>query len=223
MKAMTAPARPARRPAPKPAPRAKKPNHRPILIGLGAVIALAAVIAVVAGSGGTATTIAQTRPVSVKGATLPALPDTGKDPAVGLAAPEATGESFTSAPVSITKDGTPRVLVFVAHWCPQCQKEVPLLSQHFAQAGLPGGVTVVAISTGVSPERPNYPPSEWLAREQWPASILVDDGNGTVADAYGLQGFPYFVAVNGAGKVVARASGEISMTQFDQLVAAARA
>ena len=49
----------------------------------------------------------------------------------------------------------------------------------------------------------------------------MDDAQGTAAEAYGLSGFPFFAAVDGDGKVVERQSGEISMEQFDALIAAA--
>ena len=41
---------------------------------------------------------------------------------------------------------------------------------------------------------------------------------GRPASAFGLQSFPYFVAVDAAGKVVARSAGEISMADFAGLV-----
>ena len=42
-----------------------------------------------------------------------------------------------------------------------------------------------------------------------------------LSDAFGLSAFPYFVAVDGSGKVVARTSGEISTGQFAELAQSA--
>jgi len=39
------------------------------------------------------------------------------------------------------------------------------------------------------------------------------------ADAFGLSAFPYFVAVDGSGKVVARTTGEITTDEFTNLAA----
>ena len=43
-----------------------------------------------------------------------------------------------------------------------------------------------------------------------------------MAGIYRVSGYPFVIAVDADGKVVARTSGEISMEQFDQLVAKAQ-
>lgn len=62
--------------------------------------------------------IEQTRPVTVSGATLPVLLEGGQDPAVinGMMMPELSGASFDGTPISITNDGRPKVILFLAHW-----------------------------------------------------------------------------------------------------------
>ena len=72
-------------------------------------------------------------------------------------------------------------------------------------------------------ERPNYPPSAWLAREGFTIPTLADDAKSSAASAYGLTSFPYFVAMDAKGNVVARVSGELTEAQFDDLVAKAKA
>ena len=64
-------------------------------------------------------------------------------------------------------------------------------------------------------------PAEWLAAEDWTVPTL-DDVDNSVAPQFGLSGFPYFVATDADGTVVARGSGELTTDQFDQLVEAAR-
>jgi hypothetical protein len=54
--------------------------------------------------------------VSVSGGSLPPLPQEGADPAVGMAMPEVTGESFDGTPVTISSDGRAKVILFLAHW-----------------------------------------------------------------------------------------------------------
>ena len=39
---------------------------------------------------------------------------------------------------------------------------------------------------------------------------------------FGLTGYPYFVAVDGEGRVAARDSGELSVPELEALVARAR-
>ena len=95
------------------------------------------------------------------------------------------------------------------------------MSAHLASGPMPAGADLLTVATSTIPDRPNYPPSAWLDREEWPGPVLADSADGTAARAFGLTGFPYFVAANAAGEVVARTSGEISTQQFDQLVALA--
>ena len=76
---------------------------------------------------------------------------------------------------------------------------------------------------GTSPNQPNYPPSAWLADESWPTPVLADSTDSAAAKAFGLPGYPYFVAVDRTGRVVARTSGEITTDQFAALAQQASA
>jgi cytochrome c biogenesis protein CcmG, thiol:disulfide interchange protein DsbE len=156
--------------------------------------------------------------VKVGGAALDALPESGADPAVGVAAPTVTGEGFDSSPVSIAPGEGPMVVMFVAHWCPHCQREVPQVAK-WVQDGVASGVTLRAVATGTDAKLPNYPPSAWLEREGWTIPTLADDAATTAANAYGLTGFPFFVAIDASGKVKARTSGELTQEQFTALLA----
>jgi hypothetical protein len=87
---------------------------------------------------------------------------------------------------------------------------------------MPDDVELLTVSTSVKPGADNYPPEKWLESEGWSAPVLADDDASSVAQAYGLTSFPYFVVVDADGKVVARASGELSTDQFDAAVKAAQ-
>lgn len=197
----------------------------PIVVG---VIALIAVIAIVASSMGeddkTSTEgLQQVGPVAVSGDPLEPLPDGASDPAVGTTAPGLEGQTFEGASIEIDDDGRPKVVVFLAHWCPHCQVEVPKLVEWFGENGVPEDVDVYAVATGTSEERPNFPPSSWLEREGWEQPTLVDTEEGMAASAYGLSAFPFFVALDSDHQVVARGSGELSTEQWESLLDAARA
>jgi hypothetical protein len=99
---------------------------------------------------------------------------------------------------------------------------VPLLSKYLKSHPLPNGVDLYTVSTSVSSSSPNYPPSAWLKREAWTAPVLADSDDKKAADAFGLPAFPYFVAVDGSGKVVARTTGEITTDEFAALAAKAQ-
>lgn len=174
----------------------------------------------------TATTSAgtvATAPVTVSAAPLPQLPDSGTDPAVGKPFPTLSGTNvMTGGPISIPPTGNAKLIFFIAHWCPHCQREVPLLQQWIAQNGMPTGVDLYAVSTGVDPSRGNYPPATWLAREHWTVPTLADSPNSDAAQAAGLTGYPFFVAVGKDGKVVKRFSGERSIAEIEAVIASLR-
>jgi cytochrome c biogenesis protein CcmG, thiol:disulfide interchange protein DsbE len=192
-------------------------------IGVAAVVVILAVAALVSSGGSgdkkkTAAGVEQTRPVTVTGTALPELPQGGgDDPAVGKEIPEAAGASFDGSPVDIRNDGRPKLILFVAHWCPHCQREVPLLTSYLKSHPLPAGVDLYTVATATSSARPNYPPSAWLDKVGWKAKTMADSDDGKAATAFGLNAFPYFVAVDGSGKVVARTTGEITTDEFADL------
>ena len=203
----------------------KQRSYTPWIIGAGVVVVAligAIVIAVTRSDddAGDPTAIVETNAVVIDGASLPELTDV--DAALGAPAPEATGTGFDGLRVELLADGQPTVIGFFAHWCPVCQEEVGELSGYLRDGGLPDDVRVVAVSTSVRPEEANYPPSSWFADEQWPAPILLDDDNSTLAEAYGLPAFPFWVVVDADGTVVGRLSGAIGPDQFDALVDVAR-
>jgi thiol-disulfide isomerase/thioredoxin len=157
------------------------------------------------------------------GTPLPPMPSGAADPAIGQAIPTVKGDNMSEQPLDITNDGKPKVIMFLAHWCPHCQAEVPRIQDWIAANGLPSDVELVAVATGTSDQKPNFPPTKWLQKEGWTVPTLVDDEQGTIADAYGLSSFPFFVVVGADGKVITRTSGELSTADWEALVAQARA
>lgn len=145
----------------------------------------------------------------------------------GQPAPTLTGVDPMGDPVTIDPgvDG-PMVVAFVAHWCPHCQAEVPRLVDVAGAEGESEGVELAAVATGSDPGRPNFPPGEWLESEGWPGPVLVDSEAEpgqlpTAAAAYGESGFPFMVAIDADGDVVARASGEQDEDGLRDMFAAA--
>jgi thiol-disulfide isomerase/thioredoxin len=144
------------------------------------------------------------------------------DAAIGMTIPRLSGKSLSGEDMVIEADGTAKVIVFVAHWCPACQAEVPRIVEHLESNPMPEDVELVAVSTSVQTDAPNYPPSRWLEREGWNVPTLADSELNLAAAYYGLTSFPYFVVADADGTVVGRVAGQISTGQFDQLVAMAR-
>ena len=185
------------------------------LIGsIAAAIAIAAIVAVAtqSSSDDVVTGVEEFNSVEVVGDPLPEYSDSASDTAIGMTAPILTGKGFTGNTI-VTGPGAPTLLVFLAHWCQYCQREVPLLVQWDRDGLVPSGLDVIAITTSTDPASPNFPPSEWLAREEFPPlwPVMTDSGEKTAATAMGVSGFPFFVLLDSRGKVALRISGEIEM------------
>lgn len=201
-----------------------KKRVSPVMIAAIAVVVVAGIAAIVASTTarrGEETGFSETRPVSVQGSPLPPMPaeQSRADPAVGMAIPSITGQSFDGSPVEIAP-GKAKVVVFLAHWCPHCQAEVPRLVSWMRENRIPDDVEVISVSTGVRRGATNYPPSRWLQREGWTPPVLADDDRSSAAGAFGVQGYPTFVVVSADGRVVARVSGEIAMEQWERMLLA---
>jgi thiol-disulfide isomerase/thioredoxin len=198
---------------------------------IAVVIAGAAIIAISSsGSKSNTTTgvVSEFSDITVTGNALPAFDSTSTAPdaAIGMPAPVIAGKGFTGTPITTEGTGTPMLVLFLAHWCPHCQREVPLLVQWEKDGKTPTGIDVIAVATGTDPNNPNYPPSAWLSREGFPAlwPVIADSKDKAAANAFGLSGYPYFVLVDAKGNVFKRASGEVSMddltTMINQMIGA---
>jgi len=85
---------------------------------------------------------------------------------------------------------------------------------------MPTGVDFISVNTASDSIRTNYPPNLWLEGEGWPVPVVVDDEAGTVANAFGLSAFPFWVAVGGDGAILFRQAGAISTADFGNLAEA---
>jgi cytochrome c biogenesis protein CcmG/thiol:disulfide interchange protein DsbE len=157
--------------------------------------------------------------VTVDGEPLPPLEDPNNDPAVGSAAPALHGTNYAGQPTDIVPGtGGPMMVVFLAHWCPHCNAEIPALLEWRDSGAIPPDLQIFGVSTAVSPDRPNYPPGQWLQDKGWDWPVLADDVEFTAGTAYGVTGFPGFTLIDADGNVAARGSGEISIEDLDALV-----
>lgn len=190
-----------------------------VLVVVG-VLVVAGIFAVVLTSGndGGSEAEAVSGAVTVTGESLPPLAG-DPDPAVGMAAPAVSGEDFAGSPVSIGSDGRAKAIMFLAHWCPHCQAEVPVIQGWLDSGGAPADVDLYSVATSNDPSQPNYPPDAWLQGEGWTVPVLVDDGEDTAGRAFGVSAFPFFVFVDDQGNVVSRATGELSIDQLQTFLA----
>ena len=205
-------------------PKKAEPSKRniPVLGLVFGAIALLLVAAIVFSSEESIGSGGEFGDPTVNGESLPPL--TGQssvvaaDEAVGLAAPEVTGQDFDDSTVEIKADGTPKAIVFLAHWCSHCRAEVPRVQAWLDSGGGVDGVDIMSVTTSSSSGQPNWPPSEWIAAEGWTSPNVRDDSDNTVLEAFGGSAFPYWVFLNGDGTVAFRQSGQTDIATLEAIM-----
>lgn len=189
----------------------------PVLaIGAVVVAAMVALLVSVFRTEDTADTDFDNAVVTVGGTPLVELPDDAPDPAIGQAAPTLRGEDPEGDKVTAPTTGKATVVLFLAHWCPHCQAEVPVLQDWVDAGNQPDDVDLVAVATAMNEARPNYPSSDWLEREGWTSPVIADSDAQAMA-AYGLSAFPFWVAIGADGQVIERLTGELTVDQITAL------
>ena len=136
---------------------------------------------------------------------------------VGLQAPSFSGPDQNSEIISLEKNGKSKILLFLAHWCPHCQAEVPVVQEYIDTFGLPADVEVIGILTSIDRSRDNYPPHHWLVKEGW-SKTQIYDLDREIGTAYGLNAFPYWVTLDKELKVVNRVTGRLTPDQITVLI-----
>jgi thiol-disulfide isomerase/thioredoxin len=209
----------------KPAPGTKETKSKATLWWIiGGVVGLALIVLL-------AMSIASEQPIddsigygdpAVEGDILPVYAAGTDDVAVGLTAPTVTGADWDGNAVSIEPDGTPKIVLFLAHWCPHCQNEVPVVQDWVDAGNLPDDVELISVATATDRLRPNWPPQDWLEEAGWTAPVVMDDEIGTVAGSYGMAGTPFWVVLDGDNTSLFRVSGEIPVDGLNAMVAIAQ-
>lgn len=201
-------------------------RRRALLIGLVAVVVVGFIVLISwlsVGESGSRVTLSDIAgdPVIDGEPLLPAAQDPASDPEIGTTVPVVRGADFDGTPVTIGEPGTPQLLMFMAHWCPACDEELRSVSPWLNAGNLPDEVELIAVATSFDPARPNWPPDEWFAGQDYPGPILVDDVSSSVSRAFGLTATPFWVAIDADGEVVARIAGMIPVEQIEALAAMA--
>lgn len=183
---------------------------------MGGAIFLVLALAVFAAFGGGSEPLSDApafADVTVSGTPLPVFDNPSADLAIGMAAPVVTGVDLDGNPVTIGDPNEPTIIMFLAHWCSHCQREVPRVTRYLEENEV-DGISFQAVATGSDASAPNFPPGEWLAREEWPVVTMLDDTTSNAGAAYGLSAFPFWVIIDGDGVVQARFSGEVPEAEF---------
>ena len=166
----------------------------------------------------------QVRQVIIEGDLLPTLVDPHGDESVGMPIPSLIGENFEGEVVAVRPtDGVATLVVFLAHWCPHCNNEIPEINRIRDADAWPSGLRVVGVSTAVAPQRPNFPPQGWLAEKDWTYDVIADayDADRSTfiaAEAFGVTGFPFMVLIDESGLIRGRWGGELGALALAELV-----
>ena len=91
------------------------------------------------------------------------------------------------------------VLDFFAHWCVPCARSSPVVEEqiqkHYAsRKGNPGGIPVQVISINVEPD--DAKGTRAFVRKHG-ISLALNDKDGSTLKAFGGEGLPYFVILDG--------------------------
>ncbi|HSJ83411.1 MAG TPA: TlpA disulfide reductase family protein [Acidimicrobiia bacterium] len=209
----------------KPKPGAKDAKSRATLwwilggvVGLGLIVALAASIAT---EPEIDESIGYGDP-TVEGDPLPVYAAGTQDVAIGLTAPTVTGADWEGNPVTIEPNGNAKIILFLAHWCPHCQNEVPVVQDWVDAGNLPEDVELISVVTSTDRSRTNWPPQDWLEEEGWTSPSIMDDQIGIVAGNFGMAGTPFYVVLDGENVNLGRVSGEIGVDGLNALAALAQ-
>ena len=174
--------------------------------------------------GSSAQGVQQNGPITVEGAPLDPFDSSLEDLAVGKTAPVISGESFDRTPVTVggpTTSGNATLVVFLAHWCPHCNDEIPEILTLRDRGDLPDDLNIIGVSTAVYDDRDNFPPSSWVVEKNWAWPMLADTADSEAVQLYGGTGFPFTVMLNADGTVKARKSGSESADQILEWINAA--
>jgi len=202
-------------------------HAKTLLIWLGGVVAVIGLIAVVLASGGSSESGAdhpdlQGAPAVTGDSLAPLAQGAHTDPESGSPVPTVVGADFSDESVSIENNGKAKMIIFLAHWCPNCQAEVPEVTRWLAENEVPDNVEIISVATSISRGRENFPPSDWLEDENWPVPVLLDSAISEVGVAYGVSLFPLWAMVDPDGNLIQRISGagQVDMSFWTSTLAA---
>jgi thiol-disulfide isomerase/thioredoxin len=197
-------------------PSWRETNMLTVVLALSALLVggvIAALVVTLTGGSGGSTELGKNLEL---GSSLPSVAQSGPDPASGVPAPAISGTDLDGKPLQVADDGRPHVLLVLAHWCPHCQAAVPQLVRLNEQKVM-NGVTFYGIVSAITPEGDNYPPSDWLRRENWPFPTFLDNADNEIARTLGVTAFPFYVFVDANGQVLLRLTGDLTDAQLTSL------
>ena len=155
---------------------------------------------------------------------LPRYPDSGQDTALGMKLGTVTGAWYPDSQIQSIDpaDGIARAWVVWAHWCPYCQKELPIVKSWYEEnASDNPHLQIVSITTAIDDSASN-PLLPYLEAQDFPFPVIIDT-SGSLSAQFGVSAFPFWVFTGPDGTVLGRTAGLLPEEQlaafFEQLEA----
>lgn len=180
----------------------RRQQRRTLAYALGGVAVIAAIVAVLVTTMGDETGNGSPAPsgqVEVSGPARTSLLGVGEE------VPAFSAPAYGGGRVEWT-GGSPAVLSVWAPWCPHCQVELPILAR--VAADYPD-VDLVTVATAVD-QQAGPTVEEYMTDNALSFPVALDDADGTLASALGIQGFPTIFFVNTDGTIAQVAEGEVA-------------
>jgi hypothetical protein len=171
---------------------------------------------------GAASSVDGAAPTGIPGGLPPYQGPGTQDAALGSTVSAVTArEWYSEGEMTVSPgDGTARVYLVWAHWCPFCQQDLDVLRTWWPENKdrFPN-TDLVSVSTFQDETRSN-PLDEYLETSQFDFPVLLDDTQATLAITLGNGGsVPYWVFTDGSGAVVGRHAGLLEQEQIENVFA----
>ncbi len=117
----------------------------------------------------------------------------------------------------LERNGKPKAIYFLAHWCPHCQAELAKIESLAAVGLQPEEVDFIAVGVLARPGEANFPPEMWLADAPFD-QLMIDveqelAAEESLAARFGLAGVPYVLYLDAELNLIERKSGELSQEE----------
>ena len=117
-------------------------------------------------------------------------------------------------------ENTPTIFLFVAHWCPFCQEEIPEVKKWIEDNDiLNKGVNVVLIVTSTDSNKVKLSTRLLgfiMKVGKYP--VIYDDSTNSLADYFGVSYFPSWVFTESNGQVAFTHAGKIGLEELTKLI-----
>lgn len=147
------------------------------------------------------------------------------DPEIGKAAPEISGTNIQNGKEVALSDfeGKATLVTFWAHWCPFCQKELPVIQQVYEQDKDKYNFLTVSLNEGQQPAKPEFASAQAFIKTNGMTMPTIRDESDTIGKAWNITSYPTLYVITPDGKVAQKLTGAQTAAEIDAALAEAAA